>query len=141
MNGRGEWINLVPFAPSPKLVKRDYVGVHEVHESGEISCRSYLVDFQRKFWRHRPNARRICAEANAVIAGNAVIARSINPVLRKNSIQEIPLTSSPCIDVRIRDFPDSRDSTCWRNDVHRFLMHQAVWLSVSTMVLSETRGL
>ena len=38
------------------------------------------------------------------------------------------LTSSPCIDVRIRDFSDSPDSSCWRNDVHRFLMHQAVWL-------------
>src|SRR5712671_2423513 len=29
------------------------------------------------------------------------------------------LTSSPCIDMRIRDFPDSPDSSCWRNDVHR----------------------
>ena len=38
------------------------------------------------------------------------------------------LTSSPCIDVRIRDFSDSPDSSCWRNDVHRFLMHQAVGL-------------
>jgi hypothetical protein len=48
--------------------------------------------------------------------------------LQLEGAEKFFLTSSPCIDMRIRDFPDSPDSSCWRNDVHRFLMHQAVWL-------------
>jgi hypothetical protein len=48
--------------------------------------------------------------------------------LELEGVEEFFLTSNPCIDVRIRDFSDSPDSSCWRNDVHRFLMHQAVWL-------------
>lgn len=75
-------------------------------------------------------------------------AHPIEPVVRKNSIRrfstqcnmfykrecqekKLPprlgaekffLTSSPCIDMRIRDFPDSPNSSFWRNDVHRFLI-------------------
>jgi hypothetical protein len=50
------------------------------------------------------------------------------PLPRLEGAKKFFLTSSPCIDVRIRDFSDSPDSSCWRNDVHRFLMHQAVGL-------------
>jgi len=45
------------------------------------------------------------------------------------------LTSSPCIDVRIRDFSDSPDSSCWRNDVHRF----QIKLISSRLVFVSTR--
>src|SRR4029077_4288493 len=80
-------------------------------------------------------ARRNCAyrKSHSAVFTNVTLfykreCQEKKPLPRLEGAKKFFLTSSPCIDVRIRDFSDSPDSSCWRNDVHRFLMHQAVGL-------------
>src|SRR5205823_15004269 len=101
---------------------------------------SNLADLPRDAVGHRPvesHARGQESENRDTCGWRIVISPATGHVTlfykRECQEQKLPpekffLTSSPCIDMTIRDLPDSPDSSFWRNDVHRFLMHQAVWL-------------
>src|SRR6202034_2121090 len=72
--------NLVSLSVSSKFIEREHVSVHQTHQDYRITRGSSLMKAQGKLWSDRCNARGVAANADAVVPGYTIVARSANPM-------------------------------------------------------------